>query len=153
MFWAGSACWSLRPLLVERGGKRAPQQNFLSGVSRMSTLFAASSRVQNMLCLVTDLTSGLAQVLSLVHIDVYCECYYYGLLLRCVWCVYSFLLLLWILFSHTAAAQLLANSCSPLRFAWTTGRRSARGISVRLASCSRSPALADLTTLVCVCSS
>ena len=34
----------------------------------------------------------------------------------------------WFLLSHTAAAQLLANSCSPLRFAWTTGRRSARGI-------------------------
>jgi hypothetical protein len=54
--------------------------------------------------------------------------------------------LVWFLLSHTAAAQLLASSYSPLRFAWTTGRRSARGISVRLASCSRSPALADLTT-------
>jgi hypothetical protein len=50
--------------------------------------------------------------------------------------------------SHTAAAQLLANSCSPLRFAWTTRRRSERGIFVRLASCSQSPALADLTTKV-----
>jgi hypothetical protein len=54
----------------------------------------------------------------------------------------------WFLLSHRAAAQLLASSCSPLRFAWTTGRRSARGISVCLATCSRSPALADLTTEV-----
>jgi hypothetical protein len=52
----------------------------------------------------------------------------------------------WFLLSHTAAAQLLANSCSPLRFAWTTRRRTVWGISVRLTSCSRSPALADLTT-------
>jgi len=63
-----------------------------------------------------------------------------------VWYVSSFLLLLWFLLSHTSAAQLLTNSCSPLRFAWTTWRRSARGISVRLTSFSRSPALADLTT-------
>jgi hypothetical protein len=68
----------------------------------------------------------------------------YGLLLRCVWCVFSFLLL-WFVLSRTAAAQLLASSSSPLRFAWTTERRSARGIPVRLASCSRCPALADLT--------
>jgi hypothetical protein len=60
--------------------------------------------------------------------------------------VSSFFLLLLFLLSHTAAAKLLASSFSPLRFAWTTGRRSARDISVRLASCSRSPALADLTT-------
>jgi hypothetical protein len=53
--------------------------------------------------------------------------------------------LVWFVLSHTAAAQLLANSCSPLGFAWTTEKRSAWGISVRLYSCSRSPALADLT--------
>jgi hypothetical protein len=53
----------------------------------------------------------------------------------------------WFLLSHTVAAQLLASSCSPLRFAWTTGRRSARGISLRLTSSSRSWTFADLTTL------
>jgi hypothetical protein len=41
----------------------------------------------------------------------------------------------WFLLSHTAAAQFPANSCSPLRFAKTTGHRSAWGISVRLTSC------------------
>ena len=61
---------------------------------------------------VADLTSDLAHVLSLVHIDVNCECYYYGLLLRFLWRVSSFLLLilLRILLYHTAAAQLLASS-------------------------------------------
>jgi len=103
--------------------------------------------VQSRLWLVTDLTSGLAQVPSLVHIDVNCKYYYYGLLLRCVWCVSSFILLLWFLHSHTAAAQLLANICSPLRFACNTGRRLARVISVRLTYCSRSPVLADLKKL------
>jgi hypothetical protein len=48
-----------------------------------------------------------------------------------VWSVSSFLLL-WFLLSHAAAAQLLANSFSPFRFASTTGRRLARGISVFL---------------------
>jgi hypothetical protein len=115
-------------------------------------LFAASSRVQSRLWLVTGHTSGSAPVISLVRFDVNCECYYYGLLLllRCVWCVSSFHFL-WFLLSHTFAAQLLANSCSLLHFAWTTGRRSARGIPVRLISCSRSPALANLTAQTGCC--
>ena len=51
----------------------------------------------------------------------------------------------WFILSHTVAAHLLANSCSPLRFAWTTERRSARVIHVRPTSFSRRVALADLT--------
>jgi hypothetical protein len=46
--------------------------------------------------------------------------------------------LLWFLLSHPAAAQLLASSRSPLRFAWKTVRRSALDIPVRLASFLRS---------------
>jgi hypothetical protein len=80
-------------------------------------LFAASFRVQSRLWLVTQDCAGI-------------------LLVR----IKSAASLVWFLFSYTAAAQLLANSCSPLRCGLTTGRRSARGISVRLTSCSRSPA-------------
>jgi hypothetical protein len=85
-----------------------------------------------------DLNSGLARVHSLVRIDINCECSYLGVMV-CFFFSFSSLFLL----SRTAAAQLLAKSCSPPRFAWTAGRRSARGIPVRLTSCSRSPALAD----------
>jgi hypothetical protein len=110
---------NFREILFLKGCK-----NSLRGVSRMSKLFAASSRVQSRL-LARDAP------LRCDLIGENCECTTTPV---------------WFLLSDTAAAQLLANSCLPLRFAWTTGRRSARGISVRLTSCSRSPALADLTT-------
>ena len=100
--------------------KGMKEKFFFSVVSPISTVTCCElSRAKQVMARDSgsrrDLKSGLARALSLVRIDANCACYYFGLCDG-----FFFLRLLWFLFSHTAAVQLLANRCSPLRLAWTT---------------------------------
>ena len=91
-----------------------------------------------------DIQSGLARVLSLVRIDVNCECYYLGV-------IGVFLLFFFFGFSFLVQRPLSCSPTAARHFASLGQQGAVRReaflvIPVRLTFFSRSPALADLNT-------